>query len=158
MGHDDADEADEPADRDHCCRAESRCHHDNKTDATHVGTQRVRFLVAHAEDIEQPSVHQQCTGADHNVGHDKPHVAPRGRGEPPENPRVHLAHHVTVSLKEKGLDCGGERRDGDTCQHQRGGTAVAAERRSHQVGHQHSSETTEERHQRQRIDRPGEAP
>ena len=122
--HDQADEADQPADRDGRGGGHRRGEDDQQPQPARVHAQRAGLVVADGEHVERPAAEQQHDARRDEVGEHQHDVGPLRAAELAEQPAVHLAQVVGVLLLDQGLRGGEEGGDGDPGEQQ--GRAVRA--------------------------------
>ena len=154
VGHDDADEPDQPADRHDRRRAQRRGDDDDQPHPRHRRAERRRLVLADPEQVEVAAVGEQHDGGDDDVRQHHAHVGPPGRRQPAEDPVVDLPDDLDVALEDERLHGGRQRRHGHAGEHERDPRAAAAERRADDVGHEHGDDGDDERHRRRRVDGP----
>ena len=142
MGDDDADEADEAADRHRRRRAERGGEHHDQPYLAGVYPQCCGFLVAHGEHVERSAVAQHHRSGQHEVRQQQRRLGPSRGRDPAEDPGEDLAERVAVGLQRVGLAGGQEAGHGDARQDQRrsGAPAEVARRVRHRDGQQRSGE------------------
>jgi hypothetical protein len=110
-----------------------------------------RFLVAHAEDVEEASMQQDPGDRDRNVREQDDDVAPARARQAAQDPRVDLLDRVRVLLLYERLHGGEEGGDGDAGQDERRATRAGSGRPPDRIGDHHRDRPAEEGGRRQRV-------